>query len=187
MKKKLVPLPPEAAEIKVGELYSHYKGGTYIVKGVGRHSETLDPLVWYKNLEHGSEWGRPLSEWVKPLPDGSPRFVRINSVEAGLPAPFVAIVGKIVKAVGKKIKIVSSNDISRPTREVAVNPLIPMVYFMPRYIMRSAKETQDTMIAGIKQEIKAGATMMTKPMVLPADCAHQGIPCKGFVVFVEVA
>ncbi|XHS76832.1 DUF1653 domain-containing protein [Burkholderiaceae bacterium UC74_6] len=40
--------------------YRHYKGGEYEVIGVGRHSETLEPLVVYRPLYNDSGiWLRP--------------------------------------------------------------------------------------------------------------------------------
>jgi hypothetical protein len=77
--KNLPELPPEAAQIIPGH-YRHFKGGNYEVIGVGRHSETLDPLVFYRSLDHGTIWARPLSEWIKPI-EGQPdkqRFERID-------------------------------------------------------------------------------------------------------------
>lgn len=90
MNKELEPLPPEAANIK-GH-YEHYKGGKYEVIGVGRHSETLEPTVFYRSLDHGSLWARPLSEWLKPQSNGQPRFTayapekpEIKFSEKGIP------------------------------------------------------------------------------------------------------
>lgn len=40
--------------------YRHYKGGTYEVIGVARHSETLEPLVVYRPVYDTSGW------WVRP-------------------------------------------------------------------------------------------------------------------------
>ena len=40
-------------------IYRHFKGGTYEVIGVGRHSETEEPIVVYKNAG-GDIWLRPL-------------------------------------------------------------------------------------------------------------------------------
>lgn len=76
----LPPLPPEALAIKPGR-YRHFKGGYYKVLGVGRHSETLEPIVLYKSLDYGTYWARPVAEWVKPqrplLESGSSdRFIR---------------------------------------------------------------------------------------------------------------
>ena len=40
--------------------YRHYKGGTYEVIGVARHSETHEPMVVYRPLYNASGW------WVRP-------------------------------------------------------------------------------------------------------------------------
>lgn len=40
--------------------YRHYKGEDYEVRGVVRHSETLEPLVLYRPLYNDSGW------WVRP-------------------------------------------------------------------------------------------------------------------------
>lgn len=46
--------------------YRHFKGGLYEVIGVGRHSETLEELVFYRGLENSKEFGKhPL--WARPL------------------------------------------------------------------------------------------------------------------------
>ncbi|MDC8785938.1 DUF1653 domain-containing protein [Roseateles koreensis] len=51
----LTPLPAT----RLGR-YRHYKGGTYEVIGVARHSETQEPLVIYRPLYNDSGlWARP--------------------------------------------------------------------------------------------------------------------------------
>jgi hypothetical protein len=67
-------------------LYSHYKGGTYQVLGVGQHSESGEQLVIYVSLDptkHGPRLrARPLKMWDERVqwPDGStkPRFIHIG-------------------------------------------------------------------------------------------------------------
>ena len=56
-------------------LYRHYKGGEYEVIGVGRHSETLEPLVIYRPLYNDSGvWLRPHAMFFGTLDvDGAPR------------------------------------------------------------------------------------------------------------------
>jgi hypothetical protein len=39
--------------------YQHHKGGYYEVIGTGRHSETLEELVFYIKLDDKSLWARP--------------------------------------------------------------------------------------------------------------------------------
>lgn len=44
-------------------IYQHYKGNLYRVIGVGKHSETLEDLVFYEAL-----YDNPKSKlWVRPL------------------------------------------------------------------------------------------------------------------------
>lgn len=63
-----------------GGTYNHYKGGTYLVIGLGEHSETKEQMVLYRNIEHNTLHARPLDEWIKPVPDGRIRFNYQGSV-----------------------------------------------------------------------------------------------------------
>jgi hypothetical protein len=47
-------------------LYRHYKGNSYDVLGVARHSETLEELVVYRGRYAHPEFG-PNPLWVRPL------------------------------------------------------------------------------------------------------------------------
>ena len=50
-------------EIKLGK-YRHYKGNEYLVIGIAKHSETLEPMVVYQALYGNKEmWVRPASMW----------------------------------------------------------------------------------------------------------------------------
>ena len=51
----LPPLPTTPLGV-----YRHYKGGSYEVIGVARHSETNEPLVVYRPLYNARGW------WVRP-------------------------------------------------------------------------------------------------------------------------
>lgn len=50
-------------EIKLGK-YRHFKGNEYMVLGVAKHSETLEPMVVYQAL-YGEKglWVRPAAMW----------------------------------------------------------------------------------------------------------------------------
>lgn len=53
-------------DIKSG-IYEHFKGKRYRVIGVGKHSETLEDLVFYEALydnELSKLWARPLESFV---------------------------------------------------------------------------------------------------------------------------
>ena len=59
----LTPLPT----LPLG-IYRHYKGGEYEVFGVVRHSETLEPLVFYRPLYEGADlWVRPYAMFTGTL------------------------------------------------------------------------------------------------------------------------
>lgn len=50
-------------------IYNHYKGGTYKVITLAKHSETQEDLVIYKSIEFGSFYARPLSMWFDDVRD----------------------------------------------------------------------------------------------------------------------
>ncbi len=55
---------PEYKEYPLlNRVYKHYKGGTYEVITLAKHSETQEDMVVYKSLLYGSVHVRPLSMW----------------------------------------------------------------------------------------------------------------------------
>lgn len=65
--------------------YQHYKGGTYEVLGVAKHSESQERLVVYRPLYgEGGLWVRPLSmftEMVQQNGQTVPRFSLMAAAE----------------------------------------------------------------------------------------------------------
>lgn len=56
-------------DVKSG-LYKHYKGNTYEVIGVAKHSETLEEMVVYKatyQKEGENLWVRPLKMFLETI------------------------------------------------------------------------------------------------------------------------
>jgi len=71
--------------------YRHYKGNTYKVIGVGRHSETGEQLVIYQaehmSMKFGKNaiWARPLRTFFETVEYNGrkvPRFTRINNTKS---------------------------------------------------------------------------------------------------------
>lgn len=63
-------------------LYKHYKGNTYEVLGMARHSETLESMVIYKATDQaGNVWVRPAAMFTETLlmeGEKKPRFEKIG-------------------------------------------------------------------------------------------------------------
>lgn len=56
-----VIISPVSRVIKPGDLFRHYKGAHYKVTNVSTHTETLEQLVVYHNIDKPNEsWARPL-------------------------------------------------------------------------------------------------------------------------------
>lgn len=72
------PISPQ--EVKPG-LYRHFKGHEYEVLGVARHTETMEPLVVYRDpQDHQKLWARPLSMFLETVNAGGrcqPRFQKL--------------------------------------------------------------------------------------------------------------
>lgn len=59
MKEKL-PLP--------GEIYQHYKGGSYEIITMATHTETHEKMVVYRSLNFGSIYTRPYTIFNEEIP-----------------------------------------------------------------------------------------------------------------------
>ncbi len=75
-------------------LYRHYKGKDYFVFQVAHHSETREPLVFYRCLYGDySWWGRPLAmftEIVELAGETIPRFRFLRALGESEMAHFLA-------------------------------------------------------------------------------------------------
>lgn len=75
----------EKSDLKLGEVYQHYKGKKYKLHNIVRHSETLEELVVYECLyenELGQFWVRPKGMFFEiVVVDGEtlPRFKHLGA------------------------------------------------------------------------------------------------------------
>jgi len=54
---------------KINRLYKNYKGGTYKVLFLAKHTTTNEILVQCQSIEFGSYHSRPLNEWFETVTD----------------------------------------------------------------------------------------------------------------------
>ncbi len=67
-------------EIKKGT-YRHFKGGIYEVVDIALHSETLEEMIVYRNVESGKCWVRPASMWNETVEYEGKTVSRFTFVE----------------------------------------------------------------------------------------------------------
>ena len=61
---------PNKPNLVTGAIYEHYKGKTYRVLGIARHSETLEEMVLYEALyenDLGKIWVRPKAMFLENI------------------------------------------------------------------------------------------------------------------------
>ena len=64
-----------------GEIYYHYKGGTYKVKHMATHSETQEKMVVYESLNFGSIHVRPIEKWFEPVIINDEEIIRFKNIK----------------------------------------------------------------------------------------------------------
>jgi len=61
-------------------IYRHFKGGIYEVIGIGRHSETEEQMVVYRNAS-GGIWLRPLDMFCEVVVHEGVQMQRFTLIE----------------------------------------------------------------------------------------------------------
>lgn len=68
-------------EIKLG-IYRHYKGNTYKTLHIAKHSETLEDMVIYQDVNNPDKiWARPVSMWNDDIEIDSKTVKRFELME----------------------------------------------------------------------------------------------------------
>lgn len=77
----------ETSGLTPGDRYRHYKGGEYEVVVCAIKEDTLEPLVIYRSLEHGTPayrtgriWARTFDNWNEDVEVGGKRMKRFTAV-----------------------------------------------------------------------------------------------------------
>jgi len=61
----------------IGDYWTHYKGGVYQIVAVAVKEDSLEPVIVYQSLKHGTIWVRTIKNWCEDVntPGGmKPRF-----------------------------------------------------------------------------------------------------------------
>ena len=80
-------MPGQHPEVHIGEVYQHYKGGSYIVLGSGEHTENREPLIFYISMQDGRGYHRPAGMFLGVVKEGNSyiqRFVLTGFIEIDL-------------------------------------------------------------------------------------------------------
>jgi len=68
-------------EVKKG-IYKHFKGHTYKVIGIGKHSETFEEMVVYINTEDADDiWLRPQKMFLENVTKEGKTFPRFEYIK----------------------------------------------------------------------------------------------------------
>ncbi len=64
-----------SAEYSPGERWRHYKGGRYEIVTLAIKEDTLEPMIVYRSLDHGSVWIRTIGNFAEEVttPNGKVR------------------------------------------------------------------------------------------------------------------
>lgn len=55
-------------EYSAGQYWTHYKGGVYKIVAVAVEEDTLEPVIVYESLKHGTVWVRTVKNWNEEVP-----------------------------------------------------------------------------------------------------------------------
>ncbi len=65
--------------IEIGQMYKHYKGGEYKILALAKHSESLEEMVVYQNIQEPEKiWARPLDLFLQPVEQDGKELVRFQ-------------------------------------------------------------------------------------------------------------
>lgn len=68
--------------VQIGKSYEHYKGNVYRVVAVGKMEATLEDVVVYQSLDHGSPvWVRPIAEFFAEVDWEGKRIPRFRLID----------------------------------------------------------------------------------------------------------
>lgn len=135
---------------QVGEIYRHYKGGEYEIVSRPLDEETLNPLVIYRSLLHGTEWSRSLFV-----------FSELIEVEIEVEVPYdgVSVPGFVVAYSGPEIDIDNTGIMAPITQTRKIKQWVRRFELIRRAENRGSRDSEKWLterLNKLKAEREAG-------------------------------
>jgi len=68
--------------IKVGETYKHFKGNIYKIIAIAKHSETMEDLVIYQQIDDVTKiWARPINMFNDTIIKENVSYKRFTKID----------------------------------------------------------------------------------------------------------
>lgn len=68
--------------IKVGETYKHFKGNFYKIIAIAKHSETMEDLVIYQQIDDVTKiWARPINMFNDTIIKDNVSYKRFTKID----------------------------------------------------------------------------------------------------------
>ncbi len=80
-------------EIKVGQVYQHYKGNHYRILALGKHSESGEELVTYKRVEDDAVYSRPKTMFFDEIEKDGKKITRFTLTKDPSKAFWIEVFG----------------------------------------------------------------------------------------------
>ena len=69
-------------EIKVGDIYKHFKGNVYKIIAIAKHTETEEELIIYQQVDQPQKvWARPISMFIDIIEKNNNKFSRFTKID----------------------------------------------------------------------------------------------------------
>lgn len=68
--------------IKVGETYKHFKGNIYKIIAIAKHSETMEDLIIYQQIDEPTKvWARPINMFNDTIIKDNVSYKRFTKID----------------------------------------------------------------------------------------------------------